>query len=60
MRVKPVDQEDKDNYLWVKSKSKALKEESMNGLLSQRFEEGIQSIGEEVSTKKGERRNSTR
>jgi hypothetical protein len=30
-----------DNYLWVKSKTKALKENSMNGLLGQRFEEGI-------------------
>ncbi len=30
-----------DNYLWVKSHTKALKENSMNGLLSQRFQEGI-------------------
>jgi hypothetical protein len=51
MKVK-TDKEDGDNYLWVKSKTKALKENSMNGLLSQRFEEGIQSISEGI-TKKG-------
>jgi transposase len=44
---------DGDNYLWVKSKAKALKENSMNGLLSQRFEEGIQGINEGVSKKGG-------
>jgi hypothetical protein len=42
-----------DKYLWVKSKAKALKENSMNGLLSQRFEEGIQSIGEGINKKGG-------
>jgi transposase len=42
-----------DKYLWVKSKAKALKENSMNGLLSQRFEEGMQSISEGVGKKGG-------
>jgi transposase len=45
--------EDNDHYLWVKSHTKALKENSMNGLLSQRFEEGIQSINEGVNKKGG-------
>lgn len=45
--------EDDDKYLWVKSKSKAMKENSMNGLLSQRFEEGIQNINEGVNKKGG-------
>jgi len=53
MRVSSTDEEDKDNYLWVKSKAKALKENSMNGLLSQRFEEGIQSINEGIHKKGG-------
>src|SRR6056297_941994 len=44
---------DDDKYLWVKSKAKALKENSMNGLLSQRFEEGIQSIGQGINKKGG-------
>jgi hypothetical protein len=44
---------DDDKYLWVKSKCKALKENSMNGLLSQRFEEGIQSINQGVDKKGG-------
>ena len=52
MKVK-TEKEDGDNYLWVKSKAKALKENSMNGLLSQRFEEGIQSIGEGINKKGG-------
>ncbi|HOG40898.1 MAG TPA: IS1634 family transposase, partial [Syntrophorhabdaceae bacterium] len=43
---------DNDQYLWVRSQAKALKEKSMNGLLSQRFEEGIQNIQEGI-TKKG-------
>ncbi|NCB85755.1 MAG: IS1634 family transposase [Bacteroidia bacterium] len=47
-----VDNDD-DHYLWVKSKTKALKENSMNGLLSQRFEEGIQSISEGINKKGG-------
>jgi len=41
------------HYLWVKSHAKQLKENSMNGLLSQRFEEGIQNINEGVSKKGG-------
>jgi transposase len=45
--------EDDDKYLWVKSKSKAMKENSMNGLLSQRFEQGIQNINEGVNKKGG-------
>jgi hypothetical protein len=53
MRVSVSDEEDPDNYLWVKSKAKALKENSMNGLLSQRFEEGIQSINEGIHKKGG-------
>jgi len=52
MKVK-VDEKNADKYLWVKSKAKALKENSMNGLLSQRFEEGIQSIGEGINRKGG-------
>ena len=52
MKVK-TDKEDADNYLWVKSKAKALKENSMNGLLSQRFEEGMQSISEGINKKGG-------
>lgn len=45
--------EDNDNYLWVKSQAKALKENSMNGLLAQRFEEGVQSINEGIAKKGG-------
>ncbi len=52
MKVK-TNKQDGDNYLWVKSKAKALKENSMNGLLSQRFEEGAQSISEGVNKKGG-------
>jgi hypothetical protein len=44
---------DDDKYLWVKSKAKAMKENSMNGLLSQRFEEGIQNINESANKKGG-------
>lgn len=44
---------DTDQYLWVQSQAKKMKEESMNGLLSQRFEEGIQSIQEGISKKGG-------
>lgn len=50
MKVKSG-KDDTDKYLWVKSKAKALKENSMNGLLSQRFEEGIQSISEGINKK---------
>lgn len=42
-----------DHYLWVKSLTKALKENSMNGLLSQRFEDGIQNINNGISKKSG-------
>jgi len=42
-----------DHYLCVKSPAKALKEESMNTLLSKRFEQGIQSINEGVLIKGG-------
>lgn len=44
---------DNDHYLWVKSQAKALKENSMNGLLSQRFEQGIQAINEGINKKGG-------
>jgi transposase len=44
---------DNDQYLWVRSQAKAMKEKSMNGLLSQRFEEGIQSIREGIAKKGG-------
>ena len=53
-RVKVNDEKkDADNYLWVKSEAKALKENSMNGLLSQRFEQGLQSINEGINKKGG-------
>jgi hypothetical protein len=42
-----------DQYLWVRSQAKAMKENSMNGLLSQRFEEGIQNIQEGIVKKGG-------
>ena len=42
-----------DNYLWVKSQAKRLKEQSMNGLLAQRFEEGVQIINEGINKKGG-------
>jgi transposase len=51
LKVKVVG--DNDQYLWVRSQAKALKEKSMNGLLSQRFEEGIQSIQEGIVKKGG-------
>ncbi|MBW6481076.1 MAG: IS1634 family transposase [Bacteroidales bacterium] len=44
---------DSDQFLWVKSHAKKMKEDSMNGLLSQRFEEGIQNIQEGISKKGG-------
>ena len=53
LRKVKVDEENADNYLWVKSKAKALKENSMNGLLSQRYEEGLQSIQEGIEKKHG-------
>jgi len=42
-----------DNFLWVKSHAKALKENSMNGLLAQRFEEGILNINAGTGKKGG-------
>ena len=45
--------QDNDHYLLVKSQAKALKENSMNGLLSQRFEQGIEQINSAVSAKSG-------
>lgn len=42
-----------DHYLWVKSQTKALKENSMNGLLSQRFEEGVKNINDGILKKSG-------
>lgn len=45
-----------DQYLWVKSQAKKMKEDSMNGLLSQRFEQGIQNIQEGISKKGGTKR----
>jgi transposase len=44
---------DNDHYLWVKSQAKALKENGMDGLLSQRFEEGIKQINSGINTKSG-------
>jgi transposase len=44
---------DTDQYLWVHSQAKAMKEKSMNGLLSQRFEEGIQNIQDGIAKKGG-------
>lgn len=44
---------DGDQYLWVKSLAKKMKEDSMNGLLSQRFEAEIQNIQEGISKKGG-------
>lgn len=42
-----------DRYLWVKSKTKALKENSMNGRLAQRFEEGVENINSSINKKGG-------
>lgn len=47
---------DSDQYLWVKSQAKMLKEDSMNGLLAQRFEEGIKAIQEGIVKKGGTKR----
>jgi transposase len=44
---------DTDQYLWVRSQAKAMKENSMNGLLSQRFEQGIQNIQDGIVKKGG-------
>ena len=57
MKVNVEQEPNKENngdvYLWVKSKAKALKENSMNGLLSQRFEEGIEAINQGINKKGG-------
>ncbi|MFA5417317.1 MAG: transposase [Bacteroidales bacterium] len=42
-----------DHYLWIKSQAKTLKENSMNGLLAQRFEEGIERIQAGIYSKGG-------
>jgi hypothetical protein len=55
MKVKSGEHED-EHFLWVRSKAKALKEQSMNGLLGQRFEEGIQAINEGIHKKSGVKR----
>ena len=44
---------DTDNYLWVKSEAKALKESSMNDQFSQRFEEGLRAIQKGIDSKGG-------
>jgi hypothetical protein len=44
---------DTDNYLWVKSEAKALKESSMNDQFSQRFEEGLRAIQKGIASKGG-------
>jgi len=44
---------DDDNYLCVKSYAKELKEKSINGKLSQRFEQGMQNINDGISRKGG-------
>ena len=44
---------DTDNYLWVKSEAKALKENGMYNQFSQRFEEGIRGIQNGISSKGG-------
>ncbi len=42
-----------DNWLWVHSHSKALKESGMNSRFSQRFEEGLSQIKESLAKKGG-------
>lgn len=44
---------DSDNYLWVRSQAKALKENSMNNQFSERFEEGLRGIQNGISSKGG-------
>lgn len=51
LKVKVNDEN--DNYLWVKSQAKGVKEKSMNGKLSQRFVEGIKNINYGITTKGG-------
>ena len=42
-----------DNYLWVRSEAKVLKENSMNDQFSKRFEEGLRAIKNGISSKGG-------
>jgi hypothetical protein len=42
-----------DNFLWVKSEAKALKENSMNDQFSERFEEGLRVIQKGIASKGG-------
>ena len=44
---------DTDNYLWVKSEAKAMKENSMNDQFSQRFEEALRGIQKGITSKGG-------
>ena len=44
---------DVDNYLWVRSEAKALKENSMNDQFAQRFEEGLRAIQKGIASKGG-------
>ena len=44
---------DTDNYLWVKSEAKALKENSMHNQFAERFEEGLRGIQNSIGTKGG-------
>jgi len=44
---------DTDNYLWVKSQAKALKENSMHNQFAQRFEEGLRGIQHAIASKNG-------
>jgi len=46
-------EDDNDTYLWVKSQTKALKENSMNSKFSQRFEEGLLAIRRGITSKGG-------
>lgn len=44
---------DPDNYLWVKSQAKALKENSMHNQFAERFEQGIRAIANGILKKGG-------
>jgi len=43
--------DDTDNYLYVKSHAKAIKESSMNALFNQRFEQGFEAASRGISKK---------
>lgn len=47
---------DSDNYLWVKSEAKAVKENSMHDQFTQRFEEGLRGIQSGIAKKGGTKR----